>query len=168
MLFSKLSKYVLLFSIFAFILSVFLGILARVTFIIILFRAFFIFIIFFFIGLLLEFLYKKYLYNLFQDDSLQDDSLNDDDKKDVNEDSSYKPAESDVMRAFSEDVPLMNHEKSHNDNSNFVKELSSYYNIATQANKLNDELSKQGSYIEKTDPKIVAETIKILINNKEE
>ncbi|ASQ29072.1 hypothetical protein CDQ96_01325 [Borrelia miyamotoi] len=166
MLFSKLSKYVLLFSIFAFILSVFLGILARVTFIVILFRAFFIFIIFFFIGLLLEFLYKKYLYNLFQDDSLQDDSLNDDDKKDVDEDSSYK-SESDVMRTFSEDVPLMNHEKSHNDNSNFVKELSSY-NIATQVNKLNDGLSKQGSYIEKTDPKIVAETIKILINNKEE
>ncbi|BCR19225.1 hypothetical protein BmHoA_00278 [Borrelia miyamotoi] len=161
MLFSKLSKYVLLFSAFAFILSVFFGILARVTFIVILFRAFFLFIIFFFIGLLLEFLYKKYLYNLFQDDS-----LNDDDQKDVDEDSSYK-SESDVMRAFSEDVPLINHEKSHNDNSNFVKELSSY-NIATQANKLNDELSKQGSYIENTDPKIVAETIKTLINNKEE
>ncbi|QFP42051.1 hypothetical protein F9Y90_02905 [Borrelia miyamotoi] len=160
MLFSKLNKYVLLFSTFAFILSVFLGILARVTFIVILFRAFFLFIIFFFIGLLLEFLYKKYLYNLFKDDSLNDD------KKNVDEDSNYKP-ESDVMRSFSEDVPLINHEKSHNDNSNFVKELSSY-NIATQSNELNGELSKQGSYIEKTDPKIVAETIKTLINNKEE
>ncbi|BCR20878.1 hypothetical protein [Borrelia miyamotoi] len=161
MLFSKLSKYALLFSTFAFILSVFLGIFARVTFIVILFRAFFLFIIFFFIGLLLEFLYKKYLYNLFQDDS-----LNDDDKKDVDEDNSYNP-ESEVMRAFSKDVPLMNHEKNHNDNSNFVKELNSY-NIAIQSNKLNDKLSKQGSYIEKTDPKIVAETIKTLINNKEE
>ncbi|BCR21706.1 hypothetical protein [Borrelia sp. HM] len=161
MLLNKLNKYVLLFSTFAFILSVLLGILARVTFIAILFRALFLFIVFFCIGLLLDFIYKKHFYNLFQSDSLGDDTT----KKDFNEDIHYKP-KSDSMHTFSEDVSF-NNVNDCDDNIKFAKELSTF-DRDIQTSKLKGGLSNQVSYIEKTDPKIVAETIKILINDKEE
>ncbi|AHE62602.1 hypothetical protein [Borrelia parkeri] len=161
MLFTKRRKYVLLFSAFAFILAVILGIFARVPFITVLFRAVFQFIIFFCIGLLLEFIYKKYLYDLFKDDSLSDDTR----KKDIDENSNCKP-ETDDKNSFSKNIPLDRNKSGDNDNYSFLEKLSRYDTIAKES-KLNSKLLDQISHVENTDPKIVAETIKTLINKKE-
>ncbi|AHH10435.1 hypothetical protein bcCo53_000267 [Borrelia coriaceae] len=153
MLFNKKSNYVLLFSSFAFIIAFILGIFARVPFITVLFRALFQFIFFFCIGLLLEFIYKKYLYDLFKDDSLNDNT-----SKGIDED--FKP-ESDNMNFYSENIDMND-----NDNYSLAKELNKY-DATIKENKFNGKLSEQISHVGNTDPKIVAEAIKTLINKKE-
>ena len=161
MFLNKLNKYVLFFSTFAFILSVLLGMLAHVTFIAILFRALFLFVVFFCIGFFLEFIYKRHFYNLFQGESLSDDTT----KKDVNKDMQCKP-ESSGIHALSDNV-FFNSLSGSDDNLKFAKEIS-IFDGNNQSSKFKGPLSNQASYIEKTDPKIVAETIKVLINDKEE
>ncbi|UPA17775.1 hypothetical protein bpuCAU1_000271 [Borrelia puertoricensis] len=161
MLFTKRRNYVLLFSAFAFVLAVILGIFARVSFMIVLFRAVFQFIVFFCIGLLLEFIYKKYLYDLFQDDSLSDDTR----KKDIDEDSNCK-LETDGNNSFSKNITLDKNKSGDNDNYSLSEKLSNYDTVVKKS-KLNSKLLDQISHVENTDPKIVAETIKTLINKKE-
>ncbi|AHH08233.1 hypothetical protein baBA2_000259 [Borrelia anserina] len=162
MLFNKRSKYVLLFSSFAFVLSVVLGILARVPFITILFRAFFQFVFFFCIGLLLEFIYKKYLYDLFKDHTLSDD------KEDDIDESNNCNSKSDNMNSFSENVSTNEDTKS--DNYDSVEKLSKSKTVPKESksnNEFNGKLPDQISYVERADPKVVAEAIKTLINKKE-
>ncbi|AHH12286.1 Putative cytosolic protein [Borrelia hermsii YBT] len=163
MLFNKINKYVLLFGVFAFILAVILGIFARVPFITVLFRAFFQFIFFFCVGLLLEFVYKKYLYDLFKDDILSDDT------DEVNENSHCKP-ESDNMNFAPKNIPLNENKNSDNDNYDRMEKLSKYDEDTGESKfdiEFNKKLLDQISYVERTDPKIVAEAIKTLINKKE-
>ncbi|BDU63051.1 hypothetical protein BOFE_05910 [Candidatus Borrelia fainii] len=163
MLFTKRRKYVLLFSAFAFVLAVILGVFARVPFITVLFRAVFQFIVFFCIGLLLEFVYKKYLYDLFKDDSLRNDTR----EKDIDKNSNCKP-ETDDGNSFSKNIPLDNNKRGDNDNYSLSEKLSmSKYDTIVKESKLNSKLLDQISHVENTDPKIVAETIKTLINKKE-
>ncbi|AWG42659.1 hypothetical protein CR532_01390 [Candidatus Borreliella tachyglossi] len=158
MLIHKEIKYVLLFSIFAFIISVILGILSRVSFITILFRAFFQFIIFFLIGLLIEFVYKKYLYDLFRDVSLSDKDSKNSYVKDKND-----TATSDAMTFSSRNNPLARN----NDDFSLMEEVENYKIDDAKYSKPSDRRSSQISYVAENDPKVVAEAIKALIHKKE-
>ncbi|AHH03240.1 Putative cytosolic protein [Borrelia nietonii YOR] len=163
MLFNKINKYVLLFGVFAFILAVILGIFARVPFITVLFRAFFQFIFFFCVGFLLEFIYKKYLYDLFRDGILSDDT------DEVNENSNCK-SESDNMNFAPKNIPFNENKENDIDNHDRMKKLSKYDGDTRESKfdiEFNRKLLDQISYVERTDPKIVAEAIKTLINKKE-
>ncbi|WP_024655529.1 hypothetical protein [Borrelia hispanica] len=162
MLFGKKSKYVLLFSLFAFILAMILSIFARVSFFTVLFRAFLQFVIFFAVGLLIEFIYNKYLYELFKDNDLSSnkDVLN----KDDNSQAGPNNIDSSLIKDFSSKNAKVN-----NSNYDFSEELNKYTAVRERQNDVDFEskLSEQISYVKKSDPKVVADTIKTLINKKE-
>ncbi|AFI31051.1 hypothetical protein [Borrelia crocidurae] len=162
MLFGKKSKYILLFSSFAFILAMILGIFARVSFVTVLFRAFLQFLIFFAIGLLIEFIYNKYLYELFKDNDLSSN------KDVINKNDNSQPELNDIDSSLIKDFSSKN-DKVDNSNYDFSEDLNKYANVRDRQNNVNFEskLSEQISYVKNSDPKVVADTIKTLINKKE-
>ncbi|WKC57841.1 hypothetical protein [Borrelia sp. P9F1] len=165
MLFGREIRYVLLFSAFAFVISVIFGLLARVYFFTILFRAFVQFVFFFFIGILIEFIYKKYLYDLFKD-ALFSSKRNDDHSNGAK----YETGVVD-MSSFPKSVPVDESGEGGSD-FQFVEEVEKYSvahsNNGSSSNaQFSDKLPSQLSYLEANDPKIVAKAIKTLINRKE-
>ncbi|WP_024653996.1 hypothetical protein [Borrelia persica] len=163
MLFGNKRSYVLLFSSFAFILAMILGVFARVSFVTVLFRAFFQFVIFFVIGLLIEFIYNKYLYELFRDDNLSGN------KDDVIKKDDDSQSESGNVDSGSRDDFSSNGNKVNNDNYSFSEELNKYEAVDESLNNIDSDskLSEQISYVKRSDPKVVADAIKTLINKKE-
>ncbi|AYE36155.1 hypothetical protein DB313_01385 [Borrelia turcica IST7] len=166
MLFGKEIRYVLLFSALAFIISVILGLVSHVYFFTILFRAFVQFIFFFFIGLLIEFIYKKYLYDLFKE--IRFSSKKENNK--YNKGEKYETREVD-MNSLADNATIAKKGESNND-FQFMEEFKKH-NIEHKDSKpssniqFSDKRSSQLSYVEANDPKIVAEAIKTLINKKE-
>ena len=165
MLFGREIRYVLLFSTAAFVVSVIFGLLARVYFFTILFRAFVQFVFFFFIGILIEFIYKKYLCDLFKDALVSSKGNDDHDKGEKYETGVVE------MSSLSNSVPVDEKRESGGD-FQFVEEIEKY-NVEHSNNRpsgniqFSDKLSSQLSYLEANDPKIVAKAIKTLINRKE-
>ncbi|QMU99067.1 hypothetical protein F0310_01315 [Borrelia sp. A-FGy1] len=166
-MFGKEIRYVLLFSVFAFIISVILGLLSHVYFFTVLFRAFIQFIFFFIIGVLIGFIYKKYLYDIFKDirfGSKEENYGHDKRSK------KYEKREVDT-ETLSNGTSIAN-KSDINDDFKFVEEFGKN-NIGLEDSspisniELSDKRSDQLSYIEANDPKIVAEAIKTLINKKE-
>ncbi|UGQ17071.1 hypothetical protein [Borrelia sp. RT1S] len=175
-MFGREIRYVLLFSTAAFVVSVIFGLLARVYFFTILFRAFVQFVFFFFIGILIEFIYKKYLCDLFKDALVSSKGNDDHDKGEKYETGVIE------MSSLSNSVPVDEKRESVSDfldekresggDFQFVEEIEKY-NVEHSNNrpsgniKFSDKLSSQLSYLEANDPKIVAKAIKTLINRKE-
>ena len=165
MLFGKEIRYVLLFSAFAFIISVILGLVSHVYFLqYCLEHSFNLY--FFFIGLLIEFIYKKYLYDLFKE--IRFSSKKENNK--YNKGDKYETREVD-MNSLTDNATIAKKSESSND-FQFMEEFRKH-NVERKGNKpssniqFSDKRSNQLSYVEANDPKIVAEAIKTLINKKE-
>ncbi|UER67458.1 hypothetical protein LKV13_01350 [Borrelia sp. BU AG58] len=167
MLFGREVRYVLLFSAFAFVVSVIFGLIARLYFFTILFRALVQFVFFFLIGILIEFIYKKYLYDLFKDIRFNS-------KVDY-EYSKGEKRETGTVDMGSSFVGIPVDEKSESGNDfQFMEELEKYSTEHSDSKpkpssniQFSDKLSSQLSYLEANDPKVVAKAIKTLINRKE-
>ncbi|QFI14403.1 hypothetical protein QIA37_01895 [Borrelia sp. CA_690] len=153
MFISRELKYILLASVSALFISVVLGLFCGLSFFTILFRSFLQFTIFFVIGLLIEFIYKKYLLNLFSaelpsdaEDKLQDDKK---DNKDF-----------DIQNPYYENF------QNNNSSVDFIEEVKKYKFETEDMIKGNDKI-KEMSFIEDNDPKVVADAIKTLMSKKE-
>ncbi|WKC75998.1 hypothetical protein [Borreliella valaisiana] len=156
---SKELKYILLASLSAFFISAILGLFCGLPFFTILVRSFLQFIFFFVIGLLIEFIYKKYLSNLFSTElsGNMENKLQDDNKvhKDLNENLDFQNKNS-----F--------YENSQNNSSNvdFIEEVKKYKFDTEDMSKGIGKIKKM-SFIEDNDPKVVADAIKTLMSKKE-
>ncbi|ABH01535.1 hypothetical protein [Borreliella afzelii] len=152
-------KYILLASVSALFISAVLGLFCGLPFFTILLRSFFQFVFFFIIGLLIEFLYKKYLSNLFSTELSSDveNKLQDDKKvyKDLNENFDFQNKNS-------------RYENSQNISSSadFLEEVKKY-KFDTEDMREGSGKNKKMSFIEDNDPKVVADAIKTLMSKKE-
>ncbi|OJH15527.1 hypothetical protein ER70_02220, partial [Borreliella bissettiae] len=114
---------------------------------------------FFIIGLLIEFIYKKYLSNLFSTEFSGDmeNKLKDDKKSD---------------KDFKENLNFQNknslYEKSQNNSGSvdFIEEIKKY-KFDTEDMSRGSDKNKKISFIEDNDPKVVADAIKTLMSKKE-
>ncbi|WNY66642.1 hypothetical protein [Borreliella lusitaniae] len=159
MFLSRELKYILLASVSALFISAVLGLICGLPFFTILLRSFLQFAFFFVIGLLIEFIYKKYLSNLFSKESSDDieNKLQDDEK---------------VYKDFKENVDFQNknslYENSQNSSSgvDFAEEVKKY---KFETEDMNEAIgkNKKMSFIEDNDPKVVADAIKTLMSKKE-
>ncbi|WKC75092.1 hypothetical protein QIA36_01890 [Borreliella yangtzensis] len=156
---SRELKYILLASLSAFFISTILGLFCGLPFFIILLRSFFQFVFFFVIGLLIEYIYKKYLSNLFLTE-LSDNTKNklqDDNKvhKDLNEDLDSQNKNS-----------LYENFQNNNSNVDYIEEVKKYKFDTEDMSKGIGKIKKM-SFIEDNDPKVVADAIKTLMSKKE-
>ncbi|WKC78751.1 hypothetical protein QIA30_01880 [Borreliella turdi] len=152
-------KYILLASVSAFFISVVLGLFCSLPFFTILVRSFFQFAFFFVIGLLIEFIYKKYLSNLFYTELSNDmENKSQDDKR--------------VYNNFNENLDFQNknsfYENSQNNSSSmdFIEEVKKYKFEIEDMSENSGKIKKM-SFIEDNDPKVVADAIKTLMSKKE-
>ncbi|WPM06035.1 hypothetical protein QIA41_02945 [Borreliella sinica] len=156
---SRELKYILLASVSALFVSAVLGLFSGLPFFTILVRSFLQFIFFFIIGLLIEFIYKKYLSSLFLSE-LSSDMKNklQDDKK--------------VYNNFNENQDFQNknslYDNSQNDSNSvdFAEEIKKYKFETEDMSEENNKIKKM-SFIENNDPKVVADAIKTLMSKKE-
>ncbi|WNY68491.1 hypothetical protein [Borreliella lusitaniae] len=159
MFLSRELKYILLASVSALFISAFLGLICGLPFFTILLRSFLQFAFFFVIGLLIEFIYKKYLSNLFSKESSDDiENKPQDDEK--------------VYKDFKENIDFQNknslYENSQNSSSgvDFAEEVKKYKFETEDINEVIGK-NKKMSFIEDNDPKVVADAIKTLMSKKE-
>ncbi|AEL18452.1 hypothetical protein [Borreliella bissettiae] len=156
---SRELKYILLASVSALFMSAVLGLFCGLSFFTILIRSFLQFVFFFIIGLLIEFIYKKYLSNLFSTELSGDmeNKLKDDKKSD---------------KDFKENLNFQNknslYEKSQNNSGSvdFIEEVKKY-KFDTEDMSRGSDKNKKISFIEDNDPKVVADAIKTLMSKKE-
>ncbi|WKC90662.1 hypothetical protein [Borreliella carolinensis] len=156
---SRELKYILLASVSALFISAVLGLFCGLSFFTILIRSFLQFVFFFIIGLLIEFIYKKYLSNLFSTELSGDmeNKLKDDKKSD---------------KDFKENLNFQNknslYGKSQNNigNVDFIEEVKKY-KFDTENMSRGSDKNKKISFIEDNDPKVVADAIKTLMSKKE-
>ncbi|MGF7101678.1 hypothetical protein [Borreliella kurtenbachii] len=156
---SRELKYILLASVSALFISAVLGLFCGLSFFTILMRSFLQFVFFFIIGLLIEFIYKKYLSNLFSTELSGDmeNKLKDDKKND---------------KDFKENLNFQNknslYEKSQNNSGSvdFIEEVKKY-KFDTEDMSRGSDKNKKISFIEDNDPKVVADAIKTLMSKKE-
>ncbi|WNY62734.1 hypothetical protein RAC47_01325 [Borreliella carolinensis] len=156
---SRELKYILLASVSALFISAVLGLFCGLSFFTILIRSFLQFVFFFIIGLLIEFIYKKYLSNLFSTELSGDmeNKLKDDKKSD---------------KDFKENLNFQNknslYDKSQNNSGSvdFIEEVKKY-KFDTEDMSRGSDKNKKISFIEDNDPKIVADAIKTLMSKKE-
>ncbi|WNY63915.1 hypothetical protein QIA00_01330 [Borreliella americana] len=159
MFLSRELKYILLASVSALFISAALGLLCGLSFFTVLMRSLLQFIFFFIIGLLIEYIYKKYLFNLFSTEMSGDmeNKFQNDKKSD---------------KDFKENLDFQN-KNSFYDNSqssggsvDIIEEIKNYKfdteNISGRSDK-----NKKISFIEDNDPKVVADAIKTLMSKKE-
>ncbi|WNY65736.1 hypothetical protein [Borreliella andersonii] len=159
MFLSRELKYILLTSASALLISAALGLFCGLSFFTILNRSLLQFVFFFVIGLLIEYIYKKYLSNLFSTE-LSGDMGNkpQDDKKGDKE--------------FKESLDFQNknslYENSQNSSGgvDFMEEVKNYKFDTEDINRGSDK-NKKMSFIENNDPKVVADAIKTLMSKKE-
>ncbi|WNY60091.1 hypothetical protein QIA03_01075 [Borreliella bissettiae] len=159
MFLSRELKYILLASVSALFISAVLGLFCGLSFFTILIRSFLQFVFFFIIGLLIEFIYKKYLSNLFSTELSGDmeNKLKDDKKSD---------------KDFKENLNFQNknflYGKSQNNSGNidFIEEVKKY-KFDTEDMSRGSDKNKKISFIENNDPKVVADAIKTLMSKKE-
>ncbi|MBB6213101.1 hypothetical protein QIA17_01865 [Borreliella californiensis] len=156
---SRELKYILLTSVSALVISAVLGLFCGLSFFTILIRSFLQFIFFLVIGLLIEFIYKKYLSNLFSTELSGDiENKLQDDKKSVKD--------------FKENLDFQNknslYENSQNNSSSvdFIEEVKKY-KFDTEDMGRGSDKNKKISFIEENDPKVVADAIKTLMSKKE-
>ncbi|WNY64826.1 hypothetical protein [Borreliella carolinensis] len=156
---SRELKYILLASVSALFISAVLGLFCGLSFFTILIRSFLQFVFFFIIGLLIEFIYKKYLSNLFSTELSGDmeNKLKDDKKSD---------------KDFKENLNFQNknslYDKSQNNSGSvdFIEEVKKY-KFDTEDMSRGSDKNKKISFIEDNDPKVVADAIKTLMSKKE-
>ncbi|MBB6031592.1 hypothetical protein HNR35_000585 [Borreliella spielmanii] len=159
MFISRELKYILLASVSALFISAVLGLFCGLPFFTILVRSCFQFVFFFVIGLLIEFLYKKYLSNLFSTElSSVMENKSQDDKK--------------VYKDFNDNLDFQNknslYENSQNiSNSADLLEEVKKYKFETEDMREESDKNKKMSFIEDNDPKVVADAIKTLMSKKE-
>ncbi|APS98482.1 hypothetical protein Bmayo_01335 [Borreliella mayonii] len=156
---SRELKYILLASVSALFISALLGLFCGLSFFTILMRSFLQFVFFFVIGLLIEFIYKKYLSNLFlaelsgnMENKLQDDKKGD---KDFNENLDFQNKNSFYESSQNNDGIV-----------DFIEEVKKYKFETEDMSRRNDK-NKKMSFIEDNDPKVVADAIKTLMSKKE-
>ncbi|AJA90097.1 hypothetical protein OY14_01325 [Borreliella chilensis] len=152
---SKELKYILLASVSALLISAVLGLFCGLSFFTVLVRSVLQFAFFFVIGLLIEFIYKKYLSNLFSTELPGDiENKFQDDNKAYNND-------------FNESQNS-NYEGLQNNNSSvdFIEEVKKYKFETEDMNNGNVK-NKKMAFIEDNDPKVVADAIKTLMSKKE-
>ncbi|WKC79676.1 hypothetical protein [Borreliella tanukii] len=156
---SRELKYILLASMLALFISAILGLFCGLPFFTILIRSFLQFVFFFVIGLLIEFIYKKYLSNLFSTELSGDteNKLQDDKKvyRDLNENQDFRNKN-----------PLHENYQNNSSNVDFIKEVKKYKFETEDMSKGSDKIKKM-SFIEDNDPKVVADAIKTLMSKKE-
>nr|WP_267508044.1 hypothetical protein [Borreliella afzelii] len=152
-------KYILLASVSALFISAVLGLFCGLPFFTILLRSFFQFVFFFIIGLLIEFLYKKYLSNLFSTELSSDveNKLQDDKKvyKDLNENFDFQNKNS-----------LYDNSQNISSSADILEEVKKY-KFDTEDMREGSGKNKKMSFIEDNDPKVVADAIKTLMSKKE-
>ncbi|WKC87952.1 hypothetical protein [Borreliella japonica] len=160
MFISRELKYILLASVSALFISAILGLFCGLPFFTILVRSFLQFVFFFVIGLLIEFIYKKYLSNLFSTELSSDMENNLQDNKKT------------VYKDLNENLDFQN-KNSHYDNSqnnsssvDFIEEVKKYKFETEDMNEASGKIKKM-SFIEDNDPKVVADAIKTLMSRKE-
>ncbi|AIJ29637.1 hypothetical protein [Borreliella valaisiana] len=156
---SRELKYILLASLSAFFISSILGLFFGLPFFTILVRSFLQFVFFFVIGLLIEFIYKKYLSNLFSAElsGNMENKLQDDNKvhKDLNENLDFQNKNS-----------LYENSQNNSSNVDFIEEVKKYKFDTEDMSKGIGKIKKI-SFIEDNDPKVVADAIKTLMSKKE-
>ncbi|EEH00881.1 RNA chaperone Hfq [Borreliella finlandensis] len=156
---SRELKYILLASVSALFISAVLGLFCGLSFFTILMRSLLQFLFFFVIGLLIEYIFKKYLSNLFSTElsGNMENKLQDDKKSD---------------KDFKENLDFQNknslYENSQNISSSvdFIEEVKKY-KFETEDMIGGSDKNKKMSFIEDNDPKVVADAIKTLMSKKE-
>lgn len=159
MFISRELKYILLTSVSALFISAVLGLFCGLSFFTILVRSLLQFVFFFVIGLLIEYIFKKYLSNLFSTELSGNMENKPQDDKKSNKD-------------FKENLDFQNknslYENSQNISSSgdFIEEVKKY-KFETEDVSRGSDKNKKMSFIEDNDPKVVADAIKTLMSKKE-
>lgn len=159
MFISRELKYILLASVSALFISAVLGLFCGLSFFTILVRSLLQFVFFFVIGLLIEYIFKKYLSNLFStelsgnmENKPQDDKKSD---KDFKENLDFQNKNS-----------LYENFQNISSSGDFIEEVKKY-KFETEDVSRGSDKNKKMSFIEDNDPKVVADAIKTLMSKKE-
>ncbi|MBB6207980.1 hypothetical protein [Borreliella lanei] len=156
---SRELKYILLASVSALFISAALGLFCGLSFFTILMRSLLQFVFFFVIGLLIEYIYKKYLSNLFSTELSKDmENKFQDDKK---SDKDFKE-----NLAFQNKNSLYENSQNSSGSVDLIEEIKKY-KFDTEDMSRGSNKNKKMSFIEDNDPKVVADAIKTLMSKKE-